>query len=90
LEASLIICKKKNDLTKDIRDLDISSRLKNNIWAFDSPPHRLRHPEEFGPIRLFHLTKISKSIFSKSRNVGSKSIKELDELCKYYSIELLP
>lgn len=88
--AITIVDKDSKDITKSVYDTDSSVRLLNAIRFYDGRPHPLRDKDDYGDIKIFHLKKISKKEFSKQRNVGKRTLKELEELCKYYDIKLLP
>jgi len=69
-------------LDTDIRDCDISIRLLNGLMSMDWP--RAKY------FKIKNLATMSKSDFLRRRNIGIESIKELEELCFYAGVEMMP
>ena len=81
----------RNPFDKKIVDSNISVRLLNGLkWYYYDKGFGEWDELEFNEICISQLSRVSISKFAKCRNVGQKTVKELEEFCFTERIVLKP
>jgi hypothetical protein len=80
----------RNPFDKKIVDSNISVRLFNGLKSYYSREFGIWDNLEFYEICISQLSRVSISKFAKCRNVGQKTVKELEEFCFTERIVLKP